>query len=80
MYLPAGCNTPEDVDEKLIDPTMWRLFQRSLKLQVKEFFNEKILRKQSLEAQTPHEVSGESGTREPLNNFTTTIDTKDYVV
>lgn len=77
FHLPAGYNTPEDVDEKLIDPRMWKLFQRSLILQVSEFFNRKILRKRPCRDQNAHVANDESGTREPLNNFTTK-DTKDY--
>lgn len=72
----TGYNTPEDVEEKLVDPTMWRIFQRSLKQQIKEFFCETILRRQPSE-RNAREASNEVGTREPLNNFTETKDTKD---
>lgn len=70
----TGYNTPDDVDEKLIDPTMWQLFQRSLKLQINEFFHKKILRRRPPADQ--NKTNDEVGTREPLNN-STTKDTKE---
>lgn len=76
-FLSLGYNTPEDVDEKLVDPTMWRIFQRSLKVQVKEFFYKTILRKRPPRDQNALDASEEAKTRDPLNNLMETKDTKD---
>uniref|UniRef100_A0A0P4W0X3 Sodium-dependent multivitamin transporter n=1 Tax=Scylla olivacea TaxID=85551 RepID=A0A0P4W0X3_SCYOL len=73
----TGYNTPEDVEEKLIDPKIWRIFQRSLKQQIKEFFYETILRKRAPRDQNARGASDETGTREPLNNFMEAKDIKD---
>lgn len=73
----TGYNTPEDVDEKLVDPGMWRIFQRSLKLQIKEFFYKTILRRRPQGDHNARDTSDETGTRDPLNNLMDIKDTKD---
>ncbi|MPC13685.1 hypothetical protein E2C01_006428 [Portunus trituberculatus] len=70
-------NTPEDVEEKLVDPGMWRIFQRSLKLQIKESFYKTILRRRPRGDHNARDTSDETGTRDPLNNLMDTKDTKD---
>ncbi|XP_045132081.1 sodium-coupled monocarboxylate transporter 1-like isoform X3 [Portunus trituberculatus] len=73
----TGYNTPEDVEEKLVDPGMWRIFQRSLKLQIKESFYKTILRRRPRGDHNARDTSDETGTRDPLNNLMDTKDTKD---
>ncbi|XP_042240640.1 sodium-coupled monocarboxylate transporter 2-like [Homarus americanus] len=64
----TGSNTPEDVDEKLIAPGSWVLFQRSLVLQAKEFFREKILRRESSTRGGNKQKDEELEIKDPLNN------------
>lgn len=54
---------------------MWRIFQRSLKPQAKEWFYENILRRRS---SIGHNANGdEEATSEPLNNKTNMISDKE---
>ncbi|KAG0727179.1 Sodium-coupled monocarboxylate transporter 1 [Chionoecetes opilio] len=70
----TGYNTPEDVDEKLIDPTIWKLFKKSLTVQMKEFYYETILRRQSTRERNDKAKDEGQDTREPLNSFVNTKD------
>lgn len=71
----SGWNEPEDVNEKLINPRIWRIFQRPLQPQIKEWFYEKILRRSSSGREGHND---EEATSEPLNNKTTmTINDKE---
>lgn len=62
----TGANTPEDVEEKLIAPKSWVLFQRSLTLQAKEFFHKKVLRKPSSSREENEVKESELDTKDPL--------------
>ncbi|XP_050721481.1 sodium-coupled monocarboxylate transporter 1-like [Eriocheir sinensis] len=71
----TGWNEPSDINEKLINPRMWRIFQRSLKPQAKEWFYENILRRRS---SIGHDANDdEEATIEPLNNKTNMISDKE---
>ncbi|XP_045601787.1 sodium-coupled monocarboxylate transporter 1 [Procambarus clarkii] len=61
----TGFNKPTDVEEKLIAPQSWVLFQRSLILQGKEFFCKTILRRSS---HIKEENDADIEVKDPLHN------------
>lgn len=64
----TGSNSPDDVEENLVSPQSWTLFQKSLIIQGKEFFFKTILRRPSSVRDESERKAEDIEVKDPLHS------------